>query len=404
MPQRKGVLMNATNGDVLSSSSATHNVGPSENVLTVAVQALTAIATEAQQAVRKLEGLPGAAAPAATMNVTRALAAMSVPSSAPAQPAAMAPAAVPNGPTAKAGQMNPGEVMHPGDSLTSPNGNYLFAMQRDGNLVLYSGTSALWASNTAGKPVAVCIMQADGNLVLYNASGQALWASNTAGKSGAHLEVQNDGNVVIYQTNGSAAWATNTVHTVGSDTLIYRARLKRWTNLFAFGTKGNDVLMVKLPPGATLKSVSIEAVDATDVNPNLNSSIGTQVGTSNSGARLTNVNAGPGFVAISTHWWFNAFSDAEYSIAVWVTGPTAYPVEDNGTLTSANLDSQISGQVGKWFENNEANLIAAGVAVATACIDIASLGTLAPVTTPVLIAAIGAAVAAGAKIALTPSN
>jgi hypothetical protein len=109
-------------------------------------------------------------------------------------------------------------------------------------------------------------------------------------------------------------------------------------------------------------------------------------------------------VAITTHWWFNGGFDAEYSISVWVTGPGAYPVQDPGTLTSANMDPQISGQIGKWFENNEASLVAAATAVVVACVDVASIGTATPVTTPVLIAAISAAIAAGAKIALTPSN
>jgi len=43
-------------------------------------------------------------------------------------------------------------------------------MQVDGNLVLYrvSNGSALWASGTAGKPMASLLMQPDGNLVGYD--------------------------------------------------------------------------------------------------------------------------------------------------------------------------------------------------------------------------------------------
>jgi hypothetical protein len=289
--------------------------------------------------------------------------------------------------------MNPGDVLHPGDSITSPSGNYLLAMQTDGNLVLYSGTCALWASNTNGKPVAVCIMQGDGNLVLYNGSAKAVWASNTSGKPGAYLVVQDDGNVVIYQPSGAALWATNTVHTIGSDTLIYRARLKRWTNIFAFGTKGNDVMLIKLPPGASLKSVCIAGIDSVDLNPDVNSPVGSHVGNSWSGAQLINVQSGPGFVAVGTHWWFDAFSDAEYSISVWATGPTSYPVEDNGTLASANMDSQIVGQVGQWFINNESNLIQAGATIASLCVTIATGGAAAPIA-----GAIINVVAAGAKL------
>lgn len=375
--------------------------GPIESPLGIAIQVLQTISAEAQQAVRKLDGLLGLppVSPASIQNPN---------GSTPPTPriladavggrgslVTVAPAAVPNGPTAKAGQMKPGDVLHPGDSLASNNGNYVLAMQRDGNLVIYSGTSALWASNTAGKPVAVCIMQGDGNLVLYNNSTQAVWASNTSGRAGAHLVVQDDGNVVIVQTNGVAAWATNTVHTIGSNTLIFRARLKRWTNIPFFGTKGNDAILVKLPPGASLKSVYIGPVDASDLNPSMNSPIGTQIGSSFSGARLTNVQAGQGFVAIATHWWFNAFADAEYSIFVWVTGPTAYPVEDNGTLSSANMDSQIVNQIDQWFMEN-------GVKVAEWLYDV--LVELVDGTAQTEDGSFVRAVSAGSQIMFSPSS
>ena len=56
------------------------------------------------------------------------------------------------------------------------------SMQRDGNLVVYEGPVAVWASNTS-VPGASVSMQADGNLVI-RAGGRALWASGTAGISG----------------------------------------------------------------------------------------------------------------------------------------------------------------------------------------------------------------------------
>lgn len=59
-----------------------------------------------------------------------------------------------------------------------------------------------------------CIFQADGNLVVYddtNGAGSALWASGTNGHPDDILVVQDDGNVVIY--DGSyAIWATGTNH------------------------------------------------------------------------------------------------------------------------------------------------------------------------------------------------
>src|SRR5690348_16651097 len=60
-----------------------------------------------------------------------------------------------------------GQRLSPGRYLVSPNGQYTFIMQTDGNLVLYQGTTALWNSGTQGHAGATAIMQTDGNLVVY---------------------------------------------------------------------------------------------------------------------------------------------------------------------------------------------------------------------------------------------
>ncbi len=55
-------------------------------------------------------------------------------------------------------------------------------MQDDGNLVLCDGAGkALWASGTDHHPGAYATMQTDGNLVVYQGS-TPLWASKTNGK------------------------------------------------------------------------------------------------------------------------------------------------------------------------------------------------------------------------------
>jgi hypothetical protein len=120
------------------------------------------------------------------------------------------PAGLPTGPTATGARMQPGETLPPGQQITSASGRYRFVYQGDGNLVLYDGGRATWASNTAGKPTGVCIMQGDGNLVIYTPGPHAIWASNTAGHNGSGLVLQDDGNVVIYDTGGHALWSTNT--------------------------------------------------------------------------------------------------------------------------------------------------------------------------------------------------
>lgn len=119
---------------------------------------------------------------------------------------------VPAGPPAQGDDMQPAEVLNPDQSITSPNGNYTFVYQGDGNLVLYRNRDgkALWASNTYGRPAEVCIMQGDGNLVIYGPDGEYIWDTATHGHPGSHLVVQDDGNVVIYDPAGTPIWATNT--------------------------------------------------------------------------------------------------------------------------------------------------------------------------------------------------
>ncbi len=96
-----------------------------------------------------------------------------------------------------------------GQYLHSPNGQYQLIMQGDGNLVVYSGGTAIWASSTAGHPGARAVMQGDGNLVVYLGS-TALWASGTGGHAPAafYLAMQSDGNLVIYTPAGVPLWAS----------------------------------------------------------------------------------------------------------------------------------------------------------------------------------------------------
>lgn len=117
---------------------------------------------------------------------------------------------VPTGPQAQGEHMLPGTVLDPDDAIVSANGRYRFVYQSDGNLVLYDGNRALWATGTNGRPVGVCIMQGDGNLVIYGRGASVQWASNTDQHPGSELDVQDDGNVVIYAPDRSVLWASNT--------------------------------------------------------------------------------------------------------------------------------------------------------------------------------------------------
>lgn len=116
--------------------------------------------------------------------------------------------------TAPAGTLSAETTLSAGQQVLSPNGQYLLAMQSDGNLVesVYGGR-VLWASNTSGNPGAHAVLQQGGNLVVYAASGAALWSSNSRTSGCPQLLVQNDGNVVIYGPK-KAVWSSHTVNSL----------------------------------------------------------------------------------------------------------------------------------------------------------------------------------------------
>lgn len=103
-----------------------------------------------------------------------------------------------------------GQTMHANTYLASANALYALMMQSDGNLVLYHGSSALWASNTGGHAGASLTVQGDGNIVIYSSSGSALWSTHTMGQATNVFVVQSDGNVVAYDTSNKAVWASGT--------------------------------------------------------------------------------------------------------------------------------------------------------------------------------------------------
>ena len=115
-----------------------------------------------------------------------------------------APTVAPPPPTDR---LEPDGRMALNSSLTSPNGTYRLLYQSDGNLVLYTGSSAIWATNTGGSNASPAVLQGDGNFVIYNAAGIARWATNTGGQGRSRLVLQNDGNVVLFRlSDNQAIW------------------------------------------------------------------------------------------------------------------------------------------------------------------------------------------------------
>lgn len=64
--------------------------------------------------------------------------------------------------------------------INAVGGIYRFTAQNDYNLVLYHGNWAIWATGTNGRGTNCnCRMQRDGDLVVYTGTGSPVWASNT---------------------------------------------------------------------------------------------------------------------------------------------------------------------------------------------------------------------------------
>ncbi|HEX4725065.1 MAG TPA: beta-galactosidase [Pseudonocardiaceae bacterium] len=119
-----------------------------------------------------------------------------------------APASCPNPTTC--GTLTANQSLALGQTLVSCDGRFTLILQGDANLVLYQGSTALWATNTVNSGATTAIMQGDGNFVLYTAGGVPVWASNTVNNPGARLIVQNDGNLVIQATSGAILFMSNT--------------------------------------------------------------------------------------------------------------------------------------------------------------------------------------------------
>ena len=104
------------------------------------------------------------------------------------------------------------EVLIPGKSIKSPNQQYLFIYQMDGNVCLYSTTgTVIWSSGKLHTPGEL-ILQEDGNLIAYDSGGIPQWSSGTQqqGTPPYQVRVQDDRNVVITDATEKVLWSTYT--------------------------------------------------------------------------------------------------------------------------------------------------------------------------------------------------
>src|SRR5262249_54906690 len=100
-------------------------------------------------------------------------------------------------------------TLYPGQALVDPlHGDWQLALHGGCNPVLYRNGSARWATDTQNRGSNCrAVMQGDGNLVVYSGS-TAVWASHTNGWWWAKLRLYADGGLYI-AANGSDAvvWA-----------------------------------------------------------------------------------------------------------------------------------------------------------------------------------------------------
>jgi hypothetical protein len=94
------------------------------------------------------------------------------------------------------------------NDMWSPNHQYQFVMQNDGNTVIYGPSGPVWVMK--GSTIRPAIrMQTDGDLVAYDGSTMRnYWHSATLDHSGAVVKLQDDGNLVIYRPDGTPLWAS----------------------------------------------------------------------------------------------------------------------------------------------------------------------------------------------------
>ncbi len=149
-----------------------------------------------------------------------------------------------------------GQTLFAGQTLASPDGHYILAMQTNGDLVLYlhnGGFSVrpVWHSGTEGDAGDRAVLQSNGNLVLYDARNQALWSTNTSTAGCTNLIVQEDGNLVLYNRS-RAVWASRTVNTYlkPGDLLLPGERIFSSNDQYELSMEADGNLVLYGPTGA----------------------------------------------------------------------------------------------------------------------------------------------------------
>ncbi|MBR7835667.1 hypothetical protein KDL01_20495 [Actinospica durhamensis] len=126
-------------------------------------------------------------------------------------------------------------VLRPGQELSrravsSPSGEYSVVHQHDGNVVVYRNADrfVVWAAGTDFQRAPVnpgivptdaldrvhglpgrLALERDGNLVVYSSAGAALWASHTADRQVSALMIHDRGRLVLRSERGTIPWSSS---------------------------------------------------------------------------------------------------------------------------------------------------------------------------------------------------
>lgn len=106
-------------------------------------------------------------------------------------------------------ELQVGQRLTPGQTLTSRNQKYKCCYQTDGNLVVFEpGKRPVWSSRTPGKPAGYAEMQDDGHFCLYKPGGEFYWGTGVHGFSDGKLVLMDDMSLVVFTSNGVVAWSS----------------------------------------------------------------------------------------------------------------------------------------------------------------------------------------------------
>jgi L,D-transpeptidase catalytic domain len=134
-----------------------------------------------------------------------------------------------------------------GSQLRSPNGKFRFIPQGDGNLVLYSGNRALWASGTKGAAASLQL-NPDHNLVLYT-NHRPAWTASTVGSGATVLSLTNTGFLGLYAAQG-LVWSPGYGNGCGANRSGPHIYVSITQQLGRICSAGNQLLITALTTGA----------------------------------------------------------------------------------------------------------------------------------------------------------